>query len=413
MIFLKNKNILFSLAISFYIFCLVFGLKIINIALILVILFSLFDFKEYQLILKSYFKENKEILFVMILLIVYQIIRAFVGDDLGDKRIGFLFLMFLSSIALLKTKNLKFILNSFLLSLVCLILFGSWNIYQYYLEADEFNMKSGGHIDPMLIVARPYLGFLLNIGFLLCFYFFNSIKSKMKWIYFFIAILCIGYMFFIAIRIQILSLIFVFLIFLTFYLKVSILKKIGALLFLFIAVCSLFFINPTLKDRFEITSFEKGHVIQNLSYKEPRVIIWNCALNITKEDSFNQFFGIGNIKKIDSKLEDCYYKINTENPIRDYFLSALFNTHNQFLEYYVVSGLVGVSLLIGLMLSIGYKIRKYFIPMGLLIILINFLIVENLFDRQIGSYFFGFTFYLIIAISSDIKKEQKKLYKST
>ncbi len=407
--FKRNINKVIALFAVLYIVFLTFGLSIVNIALIALFLIYILDFKTTRIVYKEKFKQNKFIYLSFLISAIYQIVIAFLADDLSDRRVGYLGLQLAAIIILLRIDNLKFLLNVFLASLVSLVLLGSYNLFEYYITTGEFNMKGGGHINKLLVVARPYLGFLLSLGTFISIYLFNQVKSNFRIIYCLLPVLFLVYLGIIANRIQIISLLLISLIYLVFYAKVSIFKKVLFFSSLAIIVITTFQLNSNLKDRFGFSnSNEEISLIERLSHIEPRVTIWKCTIGIIQEDNFSHLKGIGNMEVLLGKLGVCYDVSTIDNPMRGYFLSDLFNTHNQFLEYYVLSGIIGFILLCIAFILVFWKAKKSFVPLALFISLMNFCIVENLFDRQIGSYFFGFTIFLIIAISKDIEVKQEK-----
>lgn len=403
----KNYDVIFTIVSCVYIVFLTFGLSIVNIALIALILLYIVDFSRSKYLIIDKINKNKKIYFLFIFSALFQIVIAFLANDISDRRVGYLGLQLLAIVVLLRVENIKIILNTFLLSLVGLIVLGSFNLVEYYLSTGEFNMRGGGHINKLLIIARPYLGFLLSIGIFVSLYLFRIVQEKYKIVYALLPILFIIYLGIISNRIQVLSLLFIAIFYFIFYLRVSILKKVVAISSLIILLIGSLQFNSNLKDRFGLSSLSnnKLSLIESFSHIEPRVTIWKCTFGIINEDNFNHLKGIGNMEVLLSKLEICYDVSTVNNPMRGYFLSDTFNTHNQFLEYYVLSGIVGFLILGAVFILLFIKVKKYFIPTALLVTLFNFCFVENLFDRQIGSYFFGFTIFLILLIhSNNIKK---------
>ncbi|WP_010250444.1 O-antigen ligase family protein [Myroides injenensis] len=391
-------NKLLPIFAIFYIFFVTFGLSIVNIALAIILGLCLIDFKVSKDVLIDDLKRNKLVYLLIFFSAVYQILIAALTNDLGDRRIGYLVLQVLSIVVLFRIANLKFLLNTYLLALTCLVVLGCFNMYQYYISTDVFNMNGGGHINKILVVARPYLGFILNIGILCSLFLFKHTSAKFRYIYAVLPILYIIYMIIISIRIQLLSLFFIAIIYFLFYYRLTILKKIAAIGLILMGFIGLMTLSSNLQERFAIASLKEKNVIEALSHKEPRVTIWGCTFNIINQYDFNPVFGIGNMQKLENKLVDCYDLKTINNPMRDYFLHDRFNTHNQFLEYYVLSGVLGLLLLVGIFSSLFYKVRRYFIPVGMLLVTFNFFLVENLFDRQIGTYYFTFTLLLILRI---------------
>ncbi|MFM9401186.1 O-antigen ligase family protein [Myroides odoratimimus] len=402
----KIRSYLYPLNVSLFVLFLFFDFRIVNIALVLLLITSFLNVKEGWNDFKNYYQENKSIVFILFTLVMYQLIRAFIGDDLGDKRIGFLGLLLVSFFGLFNIKDIKMLFSAIILILFFLVVGGGVNIYKYFIGSDEFNMSTGGHIDPMLIVARPYLGFMLNIGIILSLYMFSKIKSRVRYLYLGSALLFVCYMMFIAIRIQLVSLACIGVIYFIFYNKIKVLYKLGLLILLLFFSIGIISVSPTLRNRFEVDTLIGTNVIDKLAEKEPRIVIWRCASSIVKEEGFSPIVGIGNIGIIDNKLAQCYDDSTHDNKMRQYFLDALFNTHNQFIEYYLLSGAIGVLLLFSLFFRTAVIVRKNFFSIGLLVCLFNFCFVENLLDRQLGAYLFGFTLFLIVSIKFfDNKKE--------
>ena len=396
------KNALLAIYVSF----LVFDFKIINIVVLAIFLFFLVNFKDNKTQGYLNWKANRHIYGTLIALIGFQFIHGLFFDDLSEKRFGLLGLLLASSIILLWLKNLRIILYLYVSCLFLLVLAGSYNLIDYYLTTDYFTIKSGGHVDALLVVARPYLGFMLSVGIFISLY-LSRIHIQYKIYFALLAVFFFAYLVFIGNRIQIVSLSLATLLYVVFYMKANWKKKIMGLLAFSTAIYLLLTITPTLKERFvlqSLTSWE--NVVARLEQKEPRVLIWKCAYSFTQEESFSPWYGLGKVQTLDDQLAACYESQTIGNPMRDYFLEALFNTHNQFMEYYVLTGIVGVGLLFLLFGFVIAKVRRYFIPMALTFALFNFCMVENLFNRQLGVYLFGFVLTLILMIDQQERKKE-------
>lgn len=138
---------------------------------------------------------------------------------------------------------------------------------------------------------------------------------------------------------------------------------------------------------------------------EYRTLIWNCAYKISQNSS-NSFFGIG-FKKTNKQLLICY-----ENEIKDLktkqnFISKKFNTHNQYFDFYLSEGILGLILFLGVLIALFMQYRKQFFPTALLVSIIIFGLTENFFHRQIGAYYFGFILVMLL-INNTFFKDSKK-----
>lgn len=75
-----------------------------------------------------------------------------------------------------------------------------------------------------------------------------------------------------------------------------------------------------------------------------------------------------------------------------------YNTHNQFLDFYLGAGIIALALFLIFILISFFTLRKNFFPTAMLAILVMYCLVENVFHRQIGAYYIGFI--LIVLITS-------------
>lgn len=134
-----------------------------------------------------------------------------------------------------------------------------------------------------------------------------------------------------------------------------------------------------------------------------RTIILECACDVGIAEGTN-LFGIG-FKKTNDKLVECYDQNIANTKTKDWFHSQKFNTHNQFADLYLSTGLVGFLLFFGILLMLFLRYRKQFFPIALLLTSVLFGMAENFFNRQIGAYYFGFV--LIILLSNSTFSEKK------
>lgn len=116
--------------------------------------------------------------------------------------------------------------------------------------------------------------------------------------------------------------------------------------------------------------------------------IWDCALKISKESS-NLISGIG-FRETTNRLVLCYTNEIKDENTKQTFISKRFNTHNQFMDFYISSGLISLLLFLCFYGILFVQNKKQFFPIALLISIFLFGMVENFFHRQIGAYYFGF-----------------------
>ena len=135
-----------------------------------------------------------------------------------------------------------------------------------------------------------------------------------------------------------------------------------------------------------------------------RSLIWSCALKITKNSNTN-FFGIG-FRETSDRLVNCY-----ENEIEDLntkqnFIDKRFNTHNQYFDFYISSGLISIILFVGILIYLFFKKHKDYYSTSLLLSMILFGLVENYFHRQVGAYYIGFVLVILLINNKNVAKNK-------
>ena len=133
-----------------------------------------------------------------------------------------------------------------------------------------------------------------------------------------------------------------------------------------------------------------------------RSLIWDCALKITKDSNTN-FFGIG-FRETSDRLVNCY-----ENEIEDLntkqnFINKRFNTHNQYFDFYISSGLISIILFVGILIYLFFKKHKDYYSTSLLLTMILFGLAENYFHRQVGAYYIGFVLVILLINNKNVAK---------
>jgi O-antigen ligase len=90
-------------------------------------------------------------------------------------------------------------------------------------------------------------------------------------------------------------------------------------------------------------------------------------------------------------MTDCY--VSKIEPGRtkkiNYYKTEKFNTHNQFLDIWLIAGLPGLSILLALFIVPFLKQKTYSEMLTVLVLFFLFMLVENIFQRQIGCFLFG------------------------
>ncbi len=256
-----------------------------------------------------------------------------------------------------------------------------------------------------LLIDRVYLGFLCVLSIIIS---YQSIQPKYHPDnrYFFINII-VNILFLVLIVSKIALLILLFLLILRqFYGKN---KKIRILVTLLtIVLLSVVFISikdDLQKQEFlmEKTSSEANFPKNTLTW-EIRSIAWHCSNLVSQEIGFT-LKGLGFTGTKD-KLVSCYTESIKDTHKREKFVSERYNTHNQFIDFYLSSGIIGLLLFGGMFISLFGIVRKNFFATSLLLILASYCFMENVFHRQLGAYYAGFVLIILFINSWNIKEKE-------
>lgn len=141
--------------------------------------------------------------------------------------------------------------------------------------------------------------------------------------------------------------------------------------------------------------------IKNTLTWDIRTVVWHCAIEVVKETGFNAK-GLGFSGSKD-KLAECYLE-QIEDPIkREMFVSERYNSHNQFIDFYLSSGIFGIFLFAGFIILTFIRTRKNYFATALLLVLTSYCFMENVFHRQLGAYYAGFILIILLTDGWKIK----------
>lgn len=300
----------------------------------------------------------------------------------------------------------KKINSAIIYSSLAAIIFSVYNFVIITHASGSFALGDSPQVIESLLIDRLYLGILSTFSILIS---FQAIQKK----YhpdnnYYLANIFINALFliFIASKIAVISL-FVLLLIQQFYGKRKIWKVLAAIG----ATAVVFGLFLIIKNEKNIQSAQtENHnnpptFIENSMTYELRAVVWNCAGNIINGEGFSVTGdGFGATK---DKLVACYETQITNPEKRERFVTERYNTHNQFLDFYLSAGFIALLLFLAFQLFSFISVRKEFFPTAMLAILLMYCMVENLFHRQIGAYYVGFI--LIVLISSAGTRENNRL----
>jgi O-antigen ligase len=131
-----------------------------------------------------------------------------------------------------------------------------------------------------------------------------------------------------------------------------------------------------------------------------KILVWDCGCDLAAAE-WNNLVGSG-FKNTNLKLAACYHERIKDDKTKAWFASQHPNTHNQFLDFYLSSGLVGLLFFVGILLFLFRQHRNQFFPVASLITIVLFGFTENFAHRQIGAYFFGFVLIVLLSNSKGL-----------
>ncbi|MBW1657436.1 O-antigen ligase family protein [Flavobacterium quisquiliarum] len=384
---LKN---LYNYVTYFMILVLFFSKALPNVGLIILTVLFLINFEI------DAFKTNSYSKHILLILLFYLVIKSALYGNLSfDFRVyKGLLLAFWISILLYKIKDIKTLKLMVLIGVDTCILISLFLISVFYFQTGILPFSNTAEVNKLLLLERPYIGFIAVLGFLLSLE-KAIIKSKWHKLYIFNSVVLLAFILLISARISIITVFAIAGVYFAFYFKTKWYRKILYALGLLLLFVGVVMSNKNIGERFFIKSnLEKS--LQEASDYEPRIVIWNCAYTMTKKDDFSLLTGFDGYQKIKNNLLDCYASSIENQSKKEYFLSEKFNTHNQFIDFYLVGGIIALLLFSAFFVSLFLELRLDFFKIAIVIAFLLFFIVENIFYRQFGCYLFGiFTLILL------------------
>jgi hypothetical protein len=331
---------------------------------------------------------HKSAYFFLTLLVITIVVQALINKSFGEDFSYYkkYFYLILLPILAIKVRNVQLLKVSAIITITATILVSIFKIIRFYYHFNFIPFADGWATNAVLVLERPYAGIFCVLGVVLS---FEQIVLKTKRNYFFFLsfLLSTFFIFFISIRISIITLLILFLLYGFFYSKVAWKKKMVFLASIFVLFTSALLLNKNILKRFFIEgSLDK--IVQTTKQFEPRVIIWSCAEEIAKQDDFSALFGTNSYSNIKKSLTDCYSVSVIDSSRRSWFIETSYNTHSQFIDLYLIGGLTALLLFILFILKNMYHNRKDFFTVAILVSFVMILMIENVFHRQFGCYIF-------------------------
>lgn len=302
--------------------------------------------------------------------------------------------------------DVKKINSAIIFSSLAAIIFSVYNFVLITDASGSFALGESPQVIESLLIDRLYLGLLSVFSILISFQAIQKKYHPNNNYYLANILINAAFIILIASKIALVSL-FILLLIRQFYGQRKIWKIViatGAV----VAVLGLFFIlkneRSTQFDQ-EIRKSPPSFIENSMTY-ELRAVVWECAATIINEEGF-MLSGNG-FNETKDKLVSCYETQISDPEKKEEFVSERYNTHNQFLDFYLSAGFISLLLFL---LFIGVSFiskRKQFFPTAMLAILLMYCLVENLFHRQIGAYYVGFILIVLMTSSKTAENNEIK-----
>ncbi len=344
--------------------------------------------------LKNRFTHPLTLLFAAFTLVLFVTSAVFynISEELFVlKKIAGSFLLFILFLPLEDKEKLK---KAIVASTMVCIIVSLYHLYFFYMEQGEFVFANGAAINEVLVIDRLYLGLLCVLSIVSSISLIGKKYNVYNRYYLGSIVITAIFLLLISSRLAILLLIVLF------FLRIFYAQKrksywffFGGLVLLLVAA---FTFNSNLNDRF-FYSYQKytdKNYVELFIEKEPRVVIWECSANIAENNDI-VLAGLG-FRETKNLLVACYDDIVFPERRRNYFVTTRFNTHNQFIDVLLGNGILPLLLLIGLFVILIVKNIRNYTAMAYIVTLLSFLLIENIFHRQFGAYYFAVVMIILL-----------------
>ena len=335
--------------------------------------------------------------FVFFIFLKSVFLNNFIEDISQIKKLFQVLLLVILSFGL-KEKNLSYLKSGIILGTFTSCTYSLIKICIIVFQTGVFNFTKGPLINETLPVQRLYLGLLCT--FSLIFVFERLLKNRKK-LNLFLALFFVFFVFLIAGRIAVVSVLFIIIYYVFTFLK-SYMRYVAVLLILLLTSVVVLTNNNLSKRIFHSDDNFRTSYFEKIEMHEPRFLIWKYSFEILKQT--NLITGNG-YSKTTEKLVNKYNNIPQQKK-KNWFINKEFNTHNQYLDILISQGILA-GLLFLIFLSQAFKLAKEsHTKLLLLISMLIYMTVYNNFHRLIGVYLFALI--LIVILSNDNAKKTIK-----
>lgn len=298
------------------------------------------------------------------------------------RSLGFIFIPALFLLKRFNINEIKYFIFFFLSLQFIHIIYIDFIVLQYQFFSVSKSFESfNSLVENKFLIERPYFSLNCLLSIFCIKFFLDKTTFKRNFLYLYIGLI-IFTLFIIAARLAMgVSILLCFFIFLKERKTIYFLGFLGI-------VTTIILVNKYTLQRLAI---EKG---------EPRIVIWKCAKGIVDEKDFNFLTGTFSSEQVDKKLIDCYN--SKENLSGPYWWigknNYKYNTHNQYIWYFVSYGFIGLILYLGIFCVHFWNFFKNKNEYSFFFFLIfaSQSLFENILSRQLGIYLFIWFCYLFV-----------------
>ncbi|MFN8273786.1 MAG: O-antigen ligase family protein [Flavobacteriaceae bacterium] len=332
---------------------------------------------------------NKALFFLILLLTFFTVKSVYNHYFISDFKYLSRYFIIISTCILFYGINQTTLVVSYLIFAILATLRATINAIKYVCVFHEIPFGNGIIVNKILVIERPYIGFISVIALSCLFYLWYN-KPQFKKVYLLFAGYFFLFCFIIAARLSLMSILLSIIIYILFFIKKPIISRVFLILTILLVSSGSLFLYKNLSTRV----FTK---IGSQGFYDPRITVWSCVGKIVHSDEFNLAIGDKNYGESYSQLQKCYQSEDMDDQSRkDWFLEKNFNTHNQFFDILLAGGVIGLALFF---FSITYLLKDArigFFETTLVCSLILFLVFENVFHRQLGCYLTGIIYSLLV-----------------
>ena len=329
--------------------------------------------------------------FLSFILVKSVLLGHFLEDISVIKKLSQALLLLILSCGL-KPKSTETLKSGIVLGTFIAVIYSLIKIGIIVIQTTTFDFAKGPIINETLPVQRLYLGLLCTISLILVLDRFFKNRQKLN---LFLAVLFTLFVFLIAARIAIISVLIVIIYYVFIMIKAK--YKYIFLLLIISTTSMVVLLNNNLSKRIlHLDDTFRESYVDKIAMHEPRFLIWKYSYEALQ--STNLFLGNG-FNRTEEKLVSSYKKI-PQLKKSAWFINKRFNTHNQYIDIALSQGFIGLSLFLIFLFQLFVIAKKSHSDLLLLLSALIYMLVYNNFHRVIGVYIFSLIFIFILEKSN-------------